>query len=52
MSGDECEQDLTQIENSQFGDLTKAAAQEVVEWGRKERKAFESLTGKDYEFGV
>jgi len=35
----------------QFGDLTKAAAQEVVEWGRKERKAFESLTGKDYEFG-
>ena len=35
----------------QFGDLTKAAAQEVVEWGRRERKAFESLTGKEYEFG-
>mmetsp|Transcript_2647 Transcript_2647/g.3757 ORF Transcript_2647/g.3757 Transcript_2647/m.3757 type:complete len:307 (+) Transcript_2647:91-1011(+) len=34
-----------------FGDLTKAAALEVVEWGKKERTAFESLTGKEYEFG-
>jgi len=35
----------------QFGDLTAAAAKEVVAWGRRERAAFESLTGKEYEFG-
>ena len=23
----------------------------MVEWGKKERKAFESMTGKPYEFG-
>lgn len=35
----------------QFGDLTVAAAKEVMEWGKRERSAFESLTGKEYEFG-
>ena len=35
----------------EFGDLTKAAAKEVMEWGKKERKAFETITGKPYEFG-
>jgi hypothetical protein len=31
--------------NYQFGDISKAAANEVVEWGKRERKALESVTG-------
>ena len=35
----------------QFGDVTAELAKEVVAWGQKERRAFETLTGKEYEFG-